>query len=89
MELAVAAELERPLRIFARLNVRHGPNVAQVVRELPLAAAEVTVAFDLAYTRMDENRVEGLWVDLIFERPALSQIILRDMILSRRPRADL
>jgi Family of unknown function (DUF6478) len=82
-------EMEKPLEIFARLNIRHGPNVEQVVRELPLAAEEVMVEFDLAYTRMNEKRVEKLWLDLIFEGPEMNQIILRDLTVSRRPRADL
>jgi hypothetical protein len=82
-------EMEKPLEIFARLNVRHGPNVEQIVRELPLAAEEVMVEFDLAYTKMNEKRVEKLWVDLIFEGPEMNQIILRDVTLCRRPRAEL
>ncbi|MBD3765564.1 MAG: hypothetical protein IE927_12755 [Rhodobacterales bacterium] len=82
-------EMEKPLEIFARLNIKHGPNVEQVVRELPLAAEEVMVEFDLAYTRMNEKRVEKLWVDLIFEVPQMNQVILRDVTLTRRPRAEL
>ena len=52
------AEMEKPLEIFARLNIRHGPNVEQIVRELPLSEEEVMVEFDLAYTKMNEKRVE-------------------------------
>ena len=47
------------------------------------------VEFDLAYTKVNEKRVERLWVDLIFEGPEMNQIILRDVTLSRRPRAEL
>jgi hypothetical protein len=82
-------EMEKPLEIFARLNIRHGPNIEQVVRELPLAAEEVMVEFDLAYTKMNEKRVEKMWIDLIFEGPEMNQIILRDVTVSRRPRAEL
>ena len=81
--------MEKPLEIFARLNIKHGPNVEQIVRELPLNAAEVAVEFDLAYTKINEKRVEKIWVDLIFEGPEMNQIILRDVTLTRRPRADL
>ena len=28
-------EMEKPLEIFARLNIKHGPNTEQLVRELP------------------------------------------------------
>ncbi len=89
IRLDVIVEMEKPLEIFARLNIKHGPNVEQVVRELPLAEEEVMVEFDLAYTKMNEKRVERLWVDLIFEGPEMNQIILRDVTLSRRPRAEL
>ncbi len=82
-------ELEKPLEIFARLNVKHGPNVEQIVRELPLNKQEVMVEFDLAYTKLNEKRVEKMWVDLIFEGPEMNQIILRDVTFSRRPRAEL
>jgi hypothetical protein len=89
IRLTVIVEMEKPLEIFARLNVKHGPNLEQIVRELPLAEAEVMVEFDLAYTKMNEKRVEKLWVDLIFEGPEMNQIILRDVTLTRRPRAEL
>lgn len=82
-------EMEKPLEIFARLNIRHGPNVEQIVRELPLAAEEVMVEFDLSYTNIKEGRIERMWVDLIFEGPEMNQIILRDVVLSRRPRAEI
>ena len=85
----VIVEMEKPLEIFARLNIKHGPNVEQIVRELPLNEEEVMVEFDLAYTKMNEKRVEKLWVDLIFEGPEMNQIILRDVTFCRRPRAEL
>ncbi len=89
VRLDVIVEMEKPLEIFARLNVKHGPNVEQIVRELPLADEEVMVEFDLAYTKINEKRVERMWIDLIFEGPEMNQIILRDVTVSRRPRAEL
>lgn len=89
LRLDVIVEMEKPLEIFARLNIKHGPNVEQIVRELPLNAEEVAVEFDLAYTRVNEKRIERLWLDLIFEGPEMNQIILRDVTMSRRPRAEL
>jgi Family of unknown function (DUF6478) len=89
IRLDLIVEVEKPLEIFARLNIKHGPNVEQIVRELPLAEEEVMVEFDLAYSKMNEKRVEKLWVDLIFEGPEMNQIILRDLTFSRRPRAEL
>lgn len=88
IRLNVIVEMEKPLEIFARLNVKHGPNVEQIVRELPLNEEEVMVEFDLAYTKLNEKRVEQIWVDLIFEGPEMNQVILRDVTLARRPRAE-
>lgn len=89
IRLDAIVEMEKPLEIFARLNIKHGPNVEQIVRELPLNAEEVMVEFDLAYSKMNERRVERLWVDLIFEGPEMNQVVLRDVTFSRRPRAEL
>ena len=89
VRLQTIVETEKPLEIFARLNVKHGPNTEQIVRELPLNEEEVMVEFDLAYTKMNEKRVDRMWVDLIFEGPEMNQIILRDVAFSRRPRAEI
>jgi hypothetical protein len=82
-------DADRPLKAYARLNVRHGPNVAQIVRELPGLAGEVVVEFDLAYAKLDDTRIERAWLDLIFNDAAMSGIDLRDLVVSRRPRAEL
>lgn len=82
-------EMEKPLEIFARLNIKHGPNTEQVVRELPLNESVPMVEFDLAYTKLNEKRVDSMWLDLIFEGPEMNQVTLRDLTLSRRPRAEV
>jgi len=89
IRLDVNVENEKPLEIFARLNIKHGPNVEQIVRELPLGEEEVMVEFDLAYTKMNEKRVERMWLDLIFEGAEMNQIVLHDVTLTRRPRAEM
>lgn len=89
VRMTSVVETEHPLEIFARLNVRHGPNTEQMVRELPLGSGETVVEFDLAYTKLNEKRVEAAWLDLIFEGPQMNQVILRDVTFSRRPRAEL
>lgn len=88
IRLETIVEMEKPLEIFARLNVRHGPNTEQLVRELPLNEENVMVEFDLGYTRLNEKRVENAWIDLIFEGPEMNQVTIRDLTLSRRPRAE-
>lgn len=84
-------EMENPIEIFARLNVRHGPNSEQIVRELPTGGknGQVMIEFDLAYSKLNEKRAEAAWVDLIFEGPEMNQVTLRDVTFSRRPRAEL
>lgn len=85
----MSVETEKPLEIFARLNVKHGPNVEQIVRELPRQSNPSFVEFDLAYTKLNEKRVEKIWIDLIFEGPEMNQITLRDLTFARYPRAEL
>lgn len=89
IRLEMHATRERPLRIFARLNVKHGPNTEQLVREIPFHEEEPVVEFDLAYTKLKEQRAEKMWLDLIFEKPQMNQVVLRDLTLGRRPRAEL
>lgn len=89
LRMDAIVEMEQPLEIFARLNIRHGPNTEQIVRELPLHEENHRVEFDLAYSNLNEKRVERAWIDLIFEGPEMNQVILRDLTFSRRPRAML
>ena len=89
IRLDTIVEMEKPLEIFARLNIKHGPNTEQIVRELPLHEEEVMVEFDLAYTKLNEKRVERAWLDLIFEGPEMNMVTIRDVTFSRRPRAEL
>lgn len=89
IRLDTLIDAEKPIEIFARLNVRHGPNVEQVVRELPATSGSHAVEFDLAYTKLNEKRVEKAWVDLIFEGPQMNRVLVRDLTFARLPRAEL
>jgi hypothetical protein len=88
IRLTTTVDLEHPIEIFARLNIAHGPNTEQIVRELPLATRETMVEFDLAYSNINEQRLEKAWLDLIFEGPQMNQVTLRDLTLARCPRAE-
>jgi hypothetical protein len=88
IRVAATIEQEKPIEVFARLNVTHGPNTEQIVRELPIKSAETMVEFDLAYTNLNEKRLEKAWLDLIFEDPQMNQITLRDITFARCPRAE-
>ncbi|MCB1313464.1 MAG: hypothetical protein KDK29_16990, partial [Sedimentitalea sp.] len=89
LRLGAIIATERPIEIFARLNIRHGPNTEQLVRELPHDAPGTLVEFDLAYSRLNEKRVERAWLDLIFETPDMNQVTLRDLTFARYRRAAL
>lgn len=89
IRMDVIVELEKPIEIFARLNIKNGPNTEQIVRELDLTQEQTMVEFDLAYSNLNERRIEGAWLDLIFEGPEMNQVVLRDLTFSRRPRAQI
>ncbi|MEM1388429.1 MAG: DUF6478 family protein [Pseudomonadota bacterium] len=90
IRLDTTIDAERPLDVFARLNIKNGPNVEQIVRELPREGnGETAVEFDLAYTKLNEKRIEKMWLDLIFEGAEMNQFLLRDVTLTRRPRSEM
>ncbi len=89
MRVDCLVETERPTKIFARLNIQHGPNTEQVLRELDPSDSLASVDFDLAHLTLNERRIEKLWLDLIVEQPEMNRIVLRDLTLCRHHRADL
>ncbi|MFD1880129.1 DUF6478 family protein [Paracoccus pacificus] len=84
---------ERPLTAYARLNIENGPNtdsMQQGFQPAAQGAADLAVAeFDLAYSELNEKRLSKMWVDVIFERPRMNAVELRDIVISRHPRADV
>lgn len=89
VRLEIRVETEKPLKIFGRMNVRHGPNVEQLVREFEGSTGEIAIEFDMSASRLNESRIERAWLDLIFEGPEMNEIVLRDVTLSRRPRSEI
>lgn len=89
VRLDMVADSDRTLRGFVRLNIKHGPNVAQLVSGLPSDSSEKLAEFDLAYAGIDESRIESAWLDLIFNDAAMTRIDVRDVVVSRRPRAEV
>ena len=80
---------ENPIEVYVRLNVQHGPNTEQIVRQLEFSDDRGLAEFDLAYSNINEKRVEKIWIDLIFDNPSMNQVTLHDLTLTRAPRADL
>ena len=89
----VRAELiidsDGPVKAYARLNIQHGPNLAQPVSALPEQGRDKLAEFDLAYADLNDKRIERAWLDLILNDAAMTRIVIRDLVLSRRPRAEL
>ncbi|WP_297619278.1 DUF6478 family protein [uncultured Roseicyclus sp.] len=82
-------EQERPIPVYARLNIQHGPNCEQIVREIAMSGDQGLAEFDLAFTKIRERRVTKAWLDLILEGPAMNRIAIRDLVVLRAPRADV
>ncbi len=89
LRVSAIIEVEKPLEIFARLNIKHGPNTEVMVQELKRTPGESIVEFDLAYSDLNEKRIEKAWIDIILEGPEMNQITLRDVTVCRYPRAEI
>ena len=87
VDLEAIIESERPVKISARLNVKHGPNIEQIIREFSHHGAVSSLGFDLGYLLLNESRIREVWLDLIFEAPQMNQIKIRDLTFYRRPRS--
>lgn len=80
---------EHPIEVYARLNVQHGPNHEQMVRQIDFRDDIGRAEFDLAYSKINEKRIEKAWLDLILEGPEMNRLAIWDMVLLRAPRADI
>lgn len=89
MRVDAVLNAERPVAAFARLNIQHGPNTEQVLRELDASLPTVSMDFDLAHLSLNERRIEKVWLDLIFDNPAMNRIVVRDLTFCRHHRADM
>lgn len=93
LRVALDLDLERRIGIAVRLNIRNGPNTDQL--QEPLEGLETggpnrqLAEFDLADTEIDETRIESAWIDLLLIDPAATATVLREMVVSRHPRAEI
>jgi len=87
--LAGRARLTAPRPLYGRLNLRHGPNTARQTRPARVAEGLLLVEFDLAYAGLSHAPVFAAWIDLFVERPAGAALILTDLTVSHRPRAEV
>lgn len=89
IQVETLLEAERPLGAFLRLNLKHGPNIEQMVRELATGSGIAVTEFDLAYAGLGGSRIDRAWIDVILQKPALNRLVLGDFVCSRRLRAEL
>ena len=89
IRMSTDIETEYQVKIFARLNIEHGPNIEHIVQELPQADGGRAAEFDLAYTDANENRIKKIWLDLIFENPDVNCLMVNDLTMCRYARAEL
>ncbi len=78
--------------VYLRLNIRHGPNTAQLLRALDAQLqgdGPTLVEFDLAYARFNARRVAKVWCDVILAGPGPLATELRELAFTRRPRAEI
>lgn len=84
---------ERPITVYARLNLTQGPDTMTLLRKLdgPVAGGGCgrVAEFDLDYAGLAARPVERAWLDLIFEAPVMNAVTLGELVLSRRPRAQV
>lgn len=89
LRLSAVVRLDRPMTVFARLNIKHGPNTEQQLYEMGAPGDAQQVEFDLAYVEFNPDRVERIWVDLILDHPAMTRVQIADLTVVRLPRAEI
>lgn len=87
IRVEIEGTTDTSLSAYVQLNVKHGPNVEQMVVDFDLAKPE-PMDFDLAYTSINDKRVEAVWTAIILNRPGMSAISFKDFVCSRRLRAE-
>ena len=80
---------ERATGFTIRLNIKHGPNTEQLIQAHDLNWSNIGVEFDLEHLKINVNRVEKIWVYLVFETPNFNRISLTDIAFSKRPRGGI
>ena len=87
--LSGAIFAERATGFTVRLNIKHGPNTEQLIQAHDLNWSNIGVEFDLEHLKINVNRVEKIWLDLVFETPNFNRISLTDLAFSKRPRGEI
>lgn len=93
LRLDAVLQAERPITVYARLNVQQGPNTEKMLRQMgePIVGGNCgrVIEFDLGYAELSARSVDKAWIDLIFEAPRMNAVTLRDFVASRHMRAQI
>jgi len=92
LQIEMQARMESQVPVFARLNIKQGPNVHDRVAAFPFAeqgSDRAQVGFDLLYHQLETQALSGAWIDLIFDKPAMNLIEVQDIRISCRKRVSL
>ena len=87
VDTAIETDLGRDL--FVRLNMKQGPNLLQETWAAVRGAGAVHADFDLDHIQQGTRPISQCWIDLIFDAPGGTQILLHDVVFSLRRRAAL
>lgn len=91
LQLDTVMDAERPITLYARINLVQGPNTESMLRQLgrPVEGQDTRrIEFDLAYADLAHRPIERAWLDLIFESPRLNAVGINDVLVSHRARAQ-
>lgn len=83
--LAIDVAASRPVKTFMRLHVSGSGGHETFYAEDELGGGPAAFTFDLAYAPFELTGEEKLWVDIIFDRPRMVEIVIRDLALSLYP----
>ena len=89
LQVSLDISMDFPIDLYARVNVIHGPNSEQMVRKMEWHNGRLSAEFDMAYSKVNDKRIEKIWIDLIFERPSMNLLQLGDFLVVCMPRAEL
>lgn len=89
LRVETVAKPDRAMNVYVRLNIKNGPNTEQLTTTLEWGSRFSAAEFDLGFSKLNEKRIEELWIDFLFESPAMNRITIRDLTISRRLRAEL
>lgn len=89
--LDVKVHSDMPITLHGRLNLAQGPEVAQILQTPdPDAGGPSThMEFDLGRADLTGKPLDTAWIDIFFPSPVLNRIVLSDLVVARRPRAEL